>query len=264
MFLAGPLALAACAGAGGASADSVSHAGSAGAAGDATAAIDCAAEPLGPTGAFLEGARERVRHLEGVRFAGPPGGGDFPVYAITDGEGGRHRLTVENIRLPGGDGGPAGGAAAGGPYDLTVEYVMGEPAPSALVLLDQGGLVYAAASDYAPRSKDAVAGALGASAAGAASGASAANVLKTGLPGFALRLVEVGCRSRPVTKCYAARVNLALEVTHGGKTVRLGNGESRDLDGYRVTCRAAERVEYAGGCADTGVLGVSWTIERSR
>jgi hypothetical protein len=232
--LAVPLALAACGRAGGAPASSSNSAGS------ATAAIDCAAEPRTPVTAFLEGEHERVVHLEGVRFAGPPEGRDFPVYPLTSRDGRSHRLTVENLRLP----------AGGGPYDLTVEYVMGMPSPSALVLMDTAGLVFAAASDHAPRARGAVERAVG------------ANVLRDGLPAWTLRLVDAGCRSRPVGKCYAARVNLALEVTHAGTTHSLGNGQSVDLDGYRVTCHAAERVEYTSACADAGVLGVSWSISR--
>jgi hypothetical protein len=88
------------------------------------------------------------------------------------------------------------------------------------------------------------------------------NVLVAGPPGFTLRLVEAGCRSREVSKCFVERVNMALEMTHERTTVRLGHGQKARLGGYEVACQIAERVKYSPKCADAGVLTVSWTIRR--
>jgi hypothetical protein len=125
-------------------------------------------------------------------------------------------------------------------YEILVEYIGGAPAASGLVVADSLGLVLAGASDQG----------IG------------AHVLK-GLPsGWEMALGPTDCKSRARSRCYKSITNAALEVNHEGRGVSLWNGQSLLLDGYRVVCLTAQRVEYEGGCADAGLHAVSWVILR--
>jgi len=217
------------------------HPGAAG--GSVAGGIDCSAAPGKPVTVFVEGATEadpRLRSFHGVVFATAAAPGTVPRYSFTEPDGTVRRLAFFD---------PDGGLpiVAGRAYDLTVEMVMGEPSPGAILLSDADGLVLAAASDTG----------LG------------KHVLADGPPGFTLRLDDGDCHGRDRGKdrdgnpCFAERVNLILEVAHEGTTVRLGHGRKARLGAYEVSCHAAERVKYSPRCADAGVLTVSWTIRRS-
>jgi hypothetical protein len=203
-------------------------------------AVDCSAAPGKPVTVFVEGTTDadpRVRSFHGVVFGSEPVPGTVPRYSFTGSDGTVRRLAFfdPDGPLP---------IVAQRPYDLAVEMVMGEPSPGALLLSDAEGLVLAAASDTG----------LG------------KHVLAAGPPGFTLRLDDGDChgreRPRDGKPCFAERVNLILEVTHEGTTVRLGHGGKAWLGAYEVSCHAAERVKYSPRCADAGVLTVSWTIRR--
>jgi hypothetical protein len=126
-------------------------------------------------------------------------------------------------------------------YDFQIESVGGFPSASGLIVRDSTGILYAGASDQT------VGG----------------HVLKDGVPGFALTLESAGCPSRPHDDCYDGLYNLRLSVTHAGQTIRLMHPETGRVDAYAITCLVAQRVDYNGKCADAGLQGVSWTIERT-
>ena len=207
-----------------------------GGAGRSDDVLDCRAEPGRPVTVFVEGRDgddPRALALTGVTFTGAAEPGAIPRYTFTDRDGTTRRLAFldEAGPLP---------VEPGKSYDLRLETMMGEPSAGAILLSDAGGLILATAADTGLRE----------------------HVLAAGPPGFTLRLVDGGCRSRAVSKCFSARVNAILEVTHDGATVRLGHGQRARLGAYEVLCHAAERVEYTPRCADAGVLAVSWTIRR--
>lgn len=121
-----------------------------------------------------------------------------------------------------------------------LDYVGGEPDAAAIVIEDERGLVYAAATDQRP---------------GAA-------VLKDGLPGWTIALAPAECGSRSSGPCHEAIRNLGLAFEHDGQRVVLFHGESATVGGFRVHCLIAQEVDYSAACADAGLPGVSWAIER--
>lgn len=195
----------------------------------------CRAMPQRAVTVFFDGERDMqpLAEIGSVTIAGPPSGATYPRTPLRGGDGRLHKLAYDD---------PTGPLPVreGAAYDLRVEFVPGEPSPCALLLSDAEGLLLAAASDLDLGER----------------------VMKSGVPGFTLRLQPTECPSRPPGTCYQSRVNAVLEVTHEGRTIRLHQGESGRLGRYRVTCLIAERVAYKRGCADAGVFQVSYTIRR--
>jgi hypothetical protein len=126
-------------------------------------------------------------------------------------------------------------------YEFQIETVGGFPTASGMIVRDSTGIVFAGASDQTLGS----------------------HVLKEGVPGFTMTLISTECPSRPHDDCYDGLYNLRLVVTHAGRTVRLMHPDSGRLDDYLITCRLAQRVVYNSKCADAGLPGVSWTMDRT-
>lgn len=125
-------------------------------------------------------------------------------------------------------------------YAFRLDYVGGEPDAAAIVIEDDEGLVYAAATDQRP---------------GAA-------VLRDGLAGWTISLLPAECASRLRSECFDAVRNAGLAFEHDGQRQVLFHGESADLGRYRVDCLVAQEVDYSASCADAGVPGISWAIAR--
>lgn len=123
---------------------------------------------------------------------------------------------------------------------LRLDFVGGEPDAVAIVIEDDDGLVYAAATDQRP---------------GAA-------VLREGLPGWKVTLLPAGCDSRPGGPCYESIRNSGLAFEHEGQRVVLHHGESAEMGRFRVDCLIAQEVVYSPTCADAGLSGVSYAIAR--
>jgi hypothetical protein len=126
-------------------------------------------------------------------------------------------------------------------YGFRVEYVAGFPGASGLVIRDASGLLFAAASDQGPGER----------------------VLRQGVPGFELEVLPSDCRSRPHGRCYDSIRNTRLRVTHDGQSATLRHGGSASLGRYRVDALTAQEVVYRPGCADAGLVALSWSIVRS-
>jgi len=101
-------------------------------------------------------------------------------------------------------------------------------------------LVFAAASDYGAGSR----------------------VLKDGVPGFGLELVEAGCPNRTESACFESVRSQRLRVTHEGATKLLSPGETATMGGYEITCITAQEVVYSNKCADAALFTVSYSIRR--
>jgi hypothetical protein len=121
-----------------------------------------------------------------------------------------------------------------------VDVVPGTPGASALVVRDDQGLLFVAASDQAP---------------GAA-------VLRDGLEGFTLSLEATGCSSRPHDTCLVSVINQRLRARYAVSEVALTHGDEAVLGRWRVRCLTAQSVKYAPHCADVALFGVSYVIVR--
>lgn len=125
--------------------------------------------------------------------------------------------------------------------DVTVEMVPGFPSYYGITVSDDRGLLLAAASDSTPGH----------------------SVLRNGVPGFEIRFRDAGCASRDGGKCYDEMTNLALELSHGSSTLALMQGETGEVDGFRVRCLVAEKIVYSKDCLDAGRVALSYLIMRS-
>lgn len=196
---------------------------------------DCNTEPTGTFSVFLGGAAPASPvHLAGRIIARTGVNGDgFRSLTLSDGAGVPHVVFYQSP----GDSLPL---APGDSCAIDVEVVGGAPPVSALTIHDAQGLLFVGACDQLP----------------------GAHVLKAGVPGVTLELRATGCPSRAHGDCYRGVYNQDLAVTLGGETKLLGQGQAATLGGFRFTCLTAQRVDYAPGCADAGLYGLSWTMVR--
>jgi len=196
-------------------------------------AASCAASGLDEINVFFEGAYDATNRVLGTIALTKPGTKTNPGrYAVREGDktwtlaygGTPAMLPVEE----------------GKEYDIRVDYRMGEPSPCGILVRDDHGLLFAAASDYGVGSR----------------------VLKDGLPGFELELAEAGCPNRTESACFESVKSQRLRVTHEGATRLLSPGETATLGGYEVTCITAQEVVYTNKCADAALFTVSYAIRR--
>jgi hypothetical protein len=157
----------------------------------------------------------------------------FRHYVIEDVSGARHQLTYGAPTDPP----PLG---QGQTYGLQVEYIPGMPSPNGILVHDDKGLLFAAASDHGPGDK----------------------VFVGGVPGFRLSLEASKCPNRSRHKCYESIVNIRLSVEHADETVVLFQGQSARLGSYLVACLLAQDVRYSDACADAGMFRIAYTITR--
>jgi hypothetical protein len=123
---------------------------------------------------------------------------------------------------------------------VTLDHIGGFPTAQGILVVDEVGVLFAAASEQRPGT----------------------TVLADGLPGFTLTLLPSTCESRPHNECYDSIRNAPLRVEHGPDTVTVFQGESADLDPWVVHCFTAQAVDYNSNCADAGLIGVSYAVAR--
>lgn len=195
----------------------------------------CRSEPVGWVTVFLEHSDESQSiHLVGTVVASePPDDLGFRHYLIEDATGARQRLA---FRAPT-DPPPLG---QGRTYEIQVDYIPGMPSPNGILVRDDKGLLFAAASDHGPGDK----------------------VFIDGIPEFRISLEASGCPNRSRDKCYESIVNIRLGVEHAGSTVVLFQGQNATLGPYRVACLLAQDVIYSDACSDAGMFRVAYTITR--
>ncbi len=126
-------------------------------------------------------------------------------------------------------------------YRVVLDHVGGSPEASGILIEDDKGVLFAAASDRGP-------GEL---------------ALTTGIPGFSLALEPTDCVSRSTGECFTFIKNMRLRVTHAEASVSLLHGEEAILADYRVVCLTAQDVEYTNACADAGLIHLSYVIARA-
>jgi len=184
---------------------------------------------------FLEQSRE----LRSIRLSGTiveieaPNDLGFRHYLVEDISGARQQLTYGAPTDP-----PP--LERGRTYELQVDYIPGMPSPNGILVHDDDGLLFAAASDYGPGDR----------------------VLREGVPGFRIKLMPLDCPNRSRHKCYESIVNIRLSVEHEGETIELSQGQSARLGAFFVVCLLAQDVAYSDACADAGMFRVSFTITR--
>lgn len=193
----------------------------------------CARPPVGSVTAFLEGEGPSASFTAAVVEIGAVGESGLVRYRLREPDGTPHVLVFRapEESLP---------VRLEQRYAFELETVPGSPTPAALVVRDEQGLLYAGVSDYAPGER----------------------VLRHGLPGFVLALEASGCANRERDPGLATDANALLSVEHAGASVRLFHGDAATLGSHRVRCLAARQVTYRPGSADTGVLGVGYTLRR--
>lgn len=131
--------------------------------------------------------------------------------------------------------------APGRSYRVVLDHVGGFPEASGLLIQDDRGVLFAAASDRGP-------GEL---------------TLTGGVPGFSVALEPTDCVSRSTGECFTFIKNMRLRVTHAEASVSLVHGEEGILADYRVVCLTAQDVEYTNACADAGLVHLSYVIARA-
>lgn len=201
-----------------------------------TQAIDaCRREPLGSTNAFFAGGSPQAELTATVAAITPlPDLGGYR-YDLQELSGTVRKLTwIAPTAME--------GIEAGRRYRFVVDYAGGFPDSSGILVYDGETLYFAALTDQTLF----------------------AHVLKSGVPGFSMKLGEPSCGSRGSTKCHPTMVNLPLIVASGGTEKTLHHGETAVLGDYVVQPLTAQRVTYSPRCADAGVPGVSLIITRRK
>ena len=195
----------------------------------------CKAEPLNPVHVVLAGNSEPVTSTRFVGNVFSRSGvdklGNLRI-AVRESNGIEHVLLcrIAGAALP---------LEEGKIYDFQVDYVAGSPSLSGLLIREGAELLCAAASDQRPGGR----------------------VLKDDF-GFKVELLPTACASRRQDRCYESIRNAMLRVTKADKSVDLVNGESAVLANYRVHCLTAQNVVYRKGCADAGLIALSYAIVR--
>jgi len=195
----------------------------------------CSTEPLGSVTVFERAPLDAGSWTFEATLTAviPPADSGLTDLVLEDSDGARREFAFAS---------PAGlpPLQEGSSYVFRFDYVGGEPDAAALVIRDQEGLLFAAATDQRP---------------GAA-------VLRDGLDGFTLSLLSPECDSRTERPCYEAVRNVGFAVEHGGARLVLFQGESTVLGRYRIECLIAQEITYSPNCADAGLPGISYVITR--
>jgi hypothetical protein len=193
----------------------------------------CGRAPAGEVAVFLAGGDTASVFTGALQEAGPVAESGFRTYRFRESGGAEHVLSYRSPEgpLP---------LQVGGTYEVRVETVPGTPTPSALVVQDADGLLVVAASDYRPGDR----------------------VLTSGVDGFLIALDPSECGDRAADPCLESEVNGLLRVEHADSTIRLFQGDIGTVHGFRVRCLTARFVTYSSTCADAGVFGVSYIVER--
>ena len=202
------------------------------------AVVSCDAEPLLPLVAFPEGPNEGIVDLDerDLTFAGThelPDGFVRLDFARPDGDSLRVKARLPITDWP---------LVSGTRYRVAVEYIYGMPSLASLTIEDATGVVVAAAADQS----------LG------------GRVYRDGLPleGVELALRSTDCPSRAHDRCFESIVNRELVVTTSEGATALTHGGQVDIGSLTLTCLVAQEADYASGCADQGVVAVSWMAVR--
>jgi hypothetical protein len=194
----------------------------------------CKAEPTGSILAFFqtpgEGGSRSVRATV-LETRNLDGGVLQVMLRDSSGVADSLRFRAPDISLP---------LEPGETYDIQVDFYGGFPSASGVLVRDARGLLFAAATDQA------IGG----------------HVLKNGVTGFSLEIVDSGCRPRQRGQCWRSITNTILRVVHEGETRDLFHGDSATLGSFRVTCLTAQDVVYTDECADAGLVGISYAIAR--
>lgn len=127
-------------------------------------------------------------------------------------------------------------------YRFVVDYAPGSPDASGILIFDGERLLFAAPTDQEPIQ----------------------HVLEQGVPRFTIATGDPTCRSRGRTKCHEALVNLPLTVDYAGARKVLYQGERLHMGEFEIHALTSQKVTYASRCADAGLPGVSFTIQRMR
>ncbi len=202
---------------------------------------ECTREPTGSITAYMASDPEAMHYAATVRVES--------VSAFD--EQGMQRLVVRDTSgaaldtlaygAPPEAGAPSLPVQEGDVIDLVLDHVGGFPSASGILIRDDGGLRFLGVADQRPGQ----------------------TVLKGGIPGWDLALGAGTCESRPHDECYDAVINAPLRVAHDADTLQVYHGESGKLGAWRVSCYTAQRVDYTSNCADAGLVGVSYTIDRA-
>lgn len=199
-----------------------------------TSQSGCAAEPVGTVFAAIENESS----IDVLRFTGivesvtPKGDGYHDrIVVVSDDRRYTVLFAAPDKPLP---------VVASQPYAFEIQHKPGFPTTCSIIVSDEKGMIFAGATDWS----------LG------------ANVLPDGPSGFELAAGPTECESRPHSACYESITNSPLSVSSGGDSVTLFHGESGSLAGYVVTCLSCQDIVYTSTCADAGLNGVSYIIER--
>jgi hypothetical protein len=137
---------------------------------------------------------------------------------------------------------PMPGVTAGGTFRFQVDYSMGEPDASAIIVSRNDRLIFAAITDQKIGQ----------------------HVLPEGIPGFAIETLPPACPSRGRTDCHESLINVPVTIRHDGSGVTLHQGEASPLGDFQVRVLTAQNVTYTSRCADAGLTGISLTISRRK
>jgi hypothetical protein len=199
-----------------------------------TSQSGCASEPTGTVIAAIEDeSGTDVMRVTGTVESVTPKGEGVDRIVVTSGD---RRYTVVF-------------GAAGKPlpvivsqrYVFEIQHKPGYPTACSIVVSDETGMLFAGVTDWS----------LG------------VNVMPDGPAGFELNAGESECESRPHGSCYESITNTPLSVSYNGESISLFHGESGKLSEYLVTCLTCQDVVYTSTCADAGLSGVSYIIERA-
>jgi hypothetical protein len=195
----------------------------------------CARAPLQGVLVFLNAAPESVSSHFAATVAEVSGPGDLGLrqFVLRDGAVPLGRLSVR----AGNDAPPM---RSGSSYRFQVDQSGEVPKTGGLLVWDDAGFLFAAASDLG----------IG------------AGVLREGIPGFELELAPAACASRPTGDCFDSIINLELRVRHAGAAATLYHGDVARLGRYEVRCLIAQKAVSNARCADAAPHGVSYTITR--
>lgn len=198
----------------------------------------CGREPSGSVLVAIEGMQtpRYARSLAGTIVSRTPGAVGQPARVTV-----RLDSTEETVHIVYRD--PTGELPlpVGRHFQIEVESIGGFPGASALVATDEKGLAFVAASDDGPGQ----------------------TVLRGGVEGLRIGVLPARCPGRPADRCYEALINRPLEFARGGETVVLMHGDRETLGDYRIDCFTSQQVVYRKGCADAGLVELSYRIVRS-
>ena len=193
----------------------------------------CAEDPVGEVTVFLDGESGTSAFTGTLESIERPGEAGLRTYRFRDTEN-----VARTLRF--GAPGDSLPVAAGGRYSVRVETVPGMPTPNSVLIRDDVGFLFAAASDLGP----------------------GARVFQDPPEGFGISLEIATCGDRERNRCFESEINGRLVVARNADASRLYQSESAVVDGVRVTCLTARFLEYSAECADAGAFGVSYTMRR--